>query len=88
MGSVWYLNSGASFHMIGCNEFFSSIKEKDIQLYIELGDDDRYNAIKIGTITFEREKSSPLHLKDVMFVHELKKNLISVVVLEDRCYFQ
>jgi len=27
-------------------------------MHIELGDDGRYNAIRIGTITFEREKAS------------------------------
>jgi len=40
----------------------------------------------IGTVTFQRESSSPLRLKDVMFVLSLKKNIVSVVVLEDHGY--
>lgn len=86
MGSVWYLDSGSSFHMIGCKEFFSDLEEKDLQMHIELGDDRRYNATQIGTITFKREFGSPIRLKDVMFVPGLKKNIISIAVLEDHGY--
>ena len=39
MGSVWYLDSGASFHMIGDKELFSDLDEKDLQMHIEMGDD-------------------------------------------------
>lgn len=41
---------------------------------------------RISTITFERKLGSLIRLKDVMFVPKLNKNLISVVVLEDRGY--
>ena len=30
MGSVWYLDSGASFHMMGDKELFSDLEEKDL----------------------------------------------------------
>ncbi|KAH9306491.1 hypothetical protein KI387_010895, partial [Taxus chinensis] len=58
----------------------------DLQINIELGDDGRYSATGIGTVTFQRELGSDLQLKDVMYVPGLKKNLISVAVLEDRGY--
>lgn len=67
MGSVWYLDSGASFHMTGNIDFFSDL-EKDLQMHIEMGDDGRYGAIGIGIVTFQWELGSPLRLKDVMFV--------------------
>ena len=54
MGSVWYLDSGASFHMTGEKEFFSDLEEKDLQMHIEMGDDGRYSASDIGTILVER----------------------------------
>ena len=41
-GSVWYIDSGASFHMTRNKEFFSSLEEKDMQFNIELGDDGIY----------------------------------------------
>ena len=86
MGSVWYLNSGASFHMTGDKELFSDLEEKDLQMHIEMGNDGRYSATGIGTITFERESGNPFLLKDVMHVPGLKKNLVSVAMLEDKGY--
>jgi len=62
------------------------LEEKDIQMNIEFGDDRRYNATMICTITFHRESGFPLRLKDVMFVLDLKKNLLFVKVLEDYGY--
>ena len=86
MGSVWYLYSGASFHMTGDKELFSDLEEKDLQIHIEMGDDGKYSAAGIGTITFERESCEPFILKYVMYVPGMKKNLVSVTMLEDRGY--
>ena len=52
MGTVWYLDSGASFHMTGNKEFFSDLEEKDLQMHIEMEDDGRYSGTNIGTVTF------------------------------------
>ena len=79
MGSVWFLDSGASFHMTGDRDLFSDLEEKDLGVHIEMGDDGRYSA-------FERESGKPFILKDVMHVPGLKKNLISVAMLEDKGY--
>jgi len=35
MGSAWYLDSGASFHMRGCRDFFTDLEEKYLQMHIE-----------------------------------------------------
>ena len=86
MGSMWYLDSGASFHMTGDKELFSDLEEKDLQMHIEMGDDGRYSATDIGTITFERESSNPFLLKNVIHVPGLKKNLVSIIMLEDKGY--
>jgi len=40
----------------------------------------------IGTISFKRESGKPFVLKEVMHVPRLKKNLISVAMLEDKGY--
>ena len=52
MESVWYLDSGASFHMTRDKELFSSLEEKDLHMNIKMGDEERYNDTRIGTITF------------------------------------
>ena len=74
MGLVWYIDSGASFHMMGDKDIFSDLEEKYLQMHIEMGDDGRYNVTSIGTITFERESGKPFQLKDVMHVPGLKKS--------------
>eukprot|EP00253_Pinus_taeda_P005674 PITA_05674 len=86
MGSFWYLDSGASFQMIGDKELFSELEEKDLKMHIEMGDDGKYSVIGVGTITLQREHVGPLTLKNVMHVPRLMKNLISVAMLEDRGY--
>ena len=86
LGLLWYLDSGASFHMMGDKEPFSDLEEKDLQMHIEMGDDGQYSATEIGTITFQRESSKPFQLKDVMHVPSLKKNLVSITMLEDKGY--
>jgi hypothetical protein len=85
-GSVWYLDSGASFHMTGDKESFIDLEEKDLIMYIEMGYDGRYGATSIGTITFQRDSGKPFQLKNVMHVPSLKKNLVSVAMLENRGY--
>jgi hypothetical protein len=72
-GLVWYLDSGASFHMTGAKESFIDLEEKDLRMHIEMGDDGKYSATSIGTITFQREFGKPLQLKNVMHVPGLKK---------------
>jgi hypothetical protein len=85
-GSVWYLDSGASFHMMGDKESFIDLEEKDLKMHIEMGNDGKYSATGIGTITFQRDSGKPFQLKNVMHVPGLKKNLVSFTMLEDRGY--
>ena len=66
MGSVWFLDSGASFHRIGDRDLFYDLDEKDLGVHIEMGDDGRYTATGIDTISFERESGKPFILKEVM----------------------
>lgn len=52
MGSVWYLDFGASFHIIERKDLFSNLEEKDLHMHIDMGDDARYSATDISTVTF------------------------------------
>ena len=52
MGSMWYLDSGATFHMMADKELFSSLEDKDLRMHIKMGDDRRYIATAIGTHNF------------------------------------
>eukprot|EP00253_Pinus_taeda_P005675 PITA_05675 len=86
MGSVWYLDSGASFHMSNNKELFSNLEDKDLQMHIEMEDDGKYSVTSISIVTFQRESGSPHILRDVMYVPGLKKNLVFVSMLEDNGY--
>ena len=83
MGLGWYLDSGASFHMTREKELFSSLDERDLQMYIKMGDDGRYSATGIGTVTFQRQSGKPFLLKYVMHVLGLNTKLVLVAMLED-----
>ena len=52
MGSVWYLDNVASFHMTGDKELFSDLEEKYFQMHIGMGDDGKYSVTRLGMITF------------------------------------
>eukprot|EP00253_Pinus_taeda_P031746 PITA_31746 len=79
-------NNGVPFHMTGDRDLFSDLEDKDLGVHIEMGDDGRYGATGIGTISFERESGKPFVLKEVMHVPGLKENLISMEMLEDKGY--
>ena len=51
---------------------------------VVLGDDLAVRAVGRGTITFQRESMSPMVLRDVLYVPGMKKNLVSVSMIEDQ----
>ena len=55
-------------------------------MHIKMGDDGRYIATEIGTVTFQRQSGKYFILKYVMHVPVLKTNLVSVAMLEDLGY--
>ena len=84
--SIWYIDSGASSHMTGQKRFFKDLQEGGTGIHIELGDDARYQAQGVGTVSFERESGKHLSFADVLYVLGLTKNLISVFSMEDKGY--
>ena len=64
-----------------CSLSFSQTKT-DVK--VVFGDDTIVRAVGHGTITFQRESMSPMVLRDVLYVLGLKKNLVSVSMIEDQ----
>jgi len=83
--NMWYIESGASCHMMGVIEYFTSLKE-ELDFYIELGDNAKYLVAGIGTVKFQRESDKPLLVEDALYVLGMTKNLISVATLGDKGY--
>ena len=62
------------------------MQEGGAGIHVELGDDVRYQAQEVGTVSFQRESGKPLSFVDVLYVIGLIKNLISISTLEDKGY--
>jgi len=86
VGCGGFLDSGASIHMNGDRGLFSTLEEKDLQILIEMGNDEKYSVLGVGMVAFQREHGARITLTDVKYVPGLKKNLVSIVMLEDRGY--
>ena len=86
MGCVWFLDSGASFHMTADKSLFSTLEEKDLKMRVEMGDDETYSVSRVGTISFKRDHGALITLTDVKYVPGLKNNLVSIAMLEDKGY--
>ena len=41
MGSMWFLDSGVSFHMNRDKDLLTDLDEKDLGVHIKMGDDGR-----------------------------------------------
>ena len=59
--------------MTGDKSLFSALKEKDLKMCIEMGDNERYNVSRVGIVAFQREHGAPITLTDMKYVPRLKK---------------
>ena len=53
---------------------------------MELGDDSTYKIEGVGSTSLQLDSGTVLHIDDVLYIPGLKKNLLSVVGLEDKGY--
>lgn len=60
--------------------------ERDLALHVELGDNAKYAVKGAATTWFQLESGDSLHMRDVLFVLGLKKNLLHISALDDRGY--
>ena len=80
------IDSGASRHLTGYKEALSDLIEKDTNLEIILGDNATYPVKGTGTVTLHLSQGQVLHLQDVLYRPDLKKNLLSILVMEDKLF--
>lgn len=85
---VWYRDSGTSCHMTRVHEFFTRLRDKDIDLHVEMGNDAKYKAADRGVVAFQRYSSKPLIVTELLYIPRLTKNLLSISSLEDRGYVE
>jgi hypothetical protein len=81
---VWYLDSGASNHMCGKKELFSSMEE--IQGNVSLGDSTKLAVQGKGTINIFRKDGKLAYITNVYYVPNMKSNILSIGQLLERGY--
>ena len=75
---VWYIDSGASWHMTGIQECFSDYQEERMNFQITMGNKAKCTLVGRGTIVFQTKAGERLRATNVMHVSGLGMNLFSV----------
>jgi hypothetical protein len=84
--NTWLIDSGAFGYMTSLRDHLTNFVEKETHLHVVLGDDARYNVKGVGTSTFQLDSNMQLQLREVLYVPGMKRNLVSIFVLEDKGY--
>lgn len=50
--SMWYIENGASFHMMGVKEYFISLNEEEIEFYMKLRENGKYKETRVSIVKF------------------------------------
>ena len=75
---LWYVDSGASNHMICYHTWFSEMKEPSKPGYVETGDDTMHPIEHVGNVPLAMDDGRNKYLADVLHVPTITKNLVSV----------
>ena len=76
--SVWYIDSGASAHMTGVRECFSSYQEEHMNFQITMGNKANCTLVGRGTIIFQTKTGNKIWATNILHVPGLGMNFLSV----------
>jgi hypothetical protein len=79
---IWYLDSGASNHMMGCHDMFTALDES-VDGTIHFGDGSVVGIQARGTVVFECLTGDHRVRGDVYFIPNLFSNIISLGQLDE-----
>ncbi|KAG8487958.1 hypothetical protein CXB51_018091 [Gossypium anomalum] len=79
--SEWILDSGCSFHMCPNREWFSTYSSVEGGV-VRMGNYSSSKVIGIGTVKIKIHDGTIMTLSDVRYVPDLRKNLISLSILD------
>jgi hypothetical protein len=82
---VWYIDLGATKHMIGKQEVFSKFAPCDNEIII-LGDDNIHEVQGRGEVPMRVSRDCIKNIQNVLYVHGLKTNLLSISKIIDENY--
>ena len=72
--------------MTGFKQNLVNYRDKKFNVKVELGDDSTYDIKGFGSASFQHQSGNVFQIDEIIYVPGLKKNLISVVVLESKGY--
>jgi hypothetical protein len=75
---MWIIDSGASRHMTGDQARISNLNEKKTSYKVDLGDKSTYPIEGFGQASIKLESCNHVHLRDVLYVPGLKKNIVLI----------
>ena len=81
---TWIVDSGASKHMTGYKDCLSTLVKKESHQKVKLGDDYQYPIKGVREASYKLKPKKLVKMKDVLYVPSLKKNLLSISVLEKK----
>ena len=77
-GDVWYVNSGASNHMMHHKNWFNKLHAPEKLGYVETSDDTLHPIEHVGKVPLSMHDGKTKHMDDVLHVPTITKNLIFV----------
>ena len=80
----WLIDNGASKHMKIFKEYFEKLFKHNSPHKVRLGDDYQYPIKGSGESSYKLDSRKSMKMKDVLFVPELKKNLLSILALDEK----
>ena len=83
---VWYIESGASWHMTGIRECFSDYQEERMNFQITMGNKAKCSPVGRGNVVFKTEAGERLRATNMLHVPGLGMNLLSVSQLQSKGY--
>ena len=81
---LWILDSGASRHMTSNRDWYSSWTPLQEPINVVVGNNARCPAKGTGTVSIKATTGGPKYLSQVLYVPNLKKNLVSISALTDK----
>jgi hypothetical protein len=80
---VWFVDSGSSHHMMGVRLVFLSVSKTGLDSHVGSGADTMHAVKGVGCVRFQLESGGSLEVAEVLYVPEMKVNLLFVAALED-----
>lgn len=83
--NLWYLDTGCNNHMCGDKKAFSELDES-FRNTVKFGDNSTVSIMGKGRVTLRTKENSTHIIFHVLFVPDLKTNLLSVGQLQEERY--